>query len=155
MELNQWTMIAGSILPPLGVAIWTLIQWWSGRQDKRAERELNYDQRREAELERERKIIADSHEKTIRDLHQDLENYRKRLNEKNVERFKAWDRAHFWHGKAWEMRNEAAYARQVAESAARLAGKELPRWETAIWLPPFDDDVKAPPPSAGMQIRSE
>lgn len=147
MNVSPWWSVAGSVIPPLAVALWTFIQWFYSRQDKQAEKEETFEQKRDAAIDRERQIITQNHMALIADLRADVERYRALLNEKNNDRYHAWDRARFWHQKAWEMRNEASQARQVAESAARTAGAERPTWYSNLELPPFDDDVKAPLPS--------
>lgn len=147
MTASPWWSVAGSVIPPLAVAAWSIIQLFYNRKDKQLEREESFEQKRDAAIDREREIITRNHIALIADLRSDIERYRDLLNEKNNDRYRAWDRARFWHQLAWEMRNEASQARQVAESTCRLANMDRPMWYRALDLPPFDDDIKAPLPS--------
>lgn len=144
MDGSPWWTVAVSIVPSAAVGIWTVMQWLSNRHDRREERALSYEEKRDAEIERERHAIAESHATLLKDLRSDIERYRKLIDEKNTDRYHAWDRARYWHQKAWDMRNEAAYARQMVESMHRIAGEPPHNWHTPLDLPPFDDDVRAP-----------
>lgn len=146
IQASPWFLISTSIIPSFAIGLWTVIQWMTNRKDKRKERENTEEQKREAEHERERHEISEAHSVLMRQLRDDVDRYRNIITEKNIERWYAWDRARFWHSKAWDMRNEAAQARQVAESIARLAGESLKPWDTLLELPPFDVvDSKNPP----------
>jgi hypothetical protein len=134
---------------PVFVGIWTFIQWFTARGDKNKEREMNEDHRREEELEKERHEIIQSQTALLTQLRVDIDRYRKIIEEKNTERWYAWDRARFWHQLAWDMRNEAGYARQIVESYRRLSNEPQKPWEVSLNLPPFDgkiQDSNSPPP---------
>jgi hypothetical protein len=138
MENSPWILTGISATAPMFVGVWTFIQWYAGRKDKAIDRELSEEQRRENDLDRERHEIMESHSQLLAQLRTDVDRYRKIIEEKNIERWYAWDRARFWHQVAWDMRNEAAYARQIVESASRLAGDPPRIWERSLDMPPFD-----------------
>lgn len=48
----------------------------------------------------------------------------------------------FWFNLAHEMRRQAMDARQIAESAARLAGHTLPPWQHSLRLPQINDPAQ-------------
>ena len=127
------------------------VQYNKGLKDKKQERELNFDQQRESEMSKERDRISRDMAGLMQNIHKDLDDCRAQLDRKNRDGFYAWDRARFWHQKAWDMRNEAAYARQIVDSGARIAGNPPPVWFTSLDLPPFDDSViqSRPGQSAG------
>lgn len=142
MDSSPWILTLISASAPVFVGIWTFVQWFTNRKDKNREREYNEEHRREEEIDKDRHEIIQNQSALLAQLRLDIDRYRKIIEEKNVERWYAWDRARFWHQMAWDMRNEAAYARQITESARRLAGEPHRPWETSIDLPPFDGTKK-------------
>src|SRR5690349_7958979 len=108
-QLPPWILTLLSASAPVFVGVWTFIQWFTARKDKLDEREINLEQKREEELDKERQEIIASQTQLLVQLRTDIERYRKIIEEKNTERWYAWDRARFWHQMAWDMRNEAAY----------------------------------------------
>lgn len=148
MESPPWWTVAASVIPPTAVSVWSFLQWWYNRKDKLEERELTSDEKRESELRQERSEVSKSYSALLHDLRNDVDKYRNMINSRNTETYRAWDRARYWHQKAWDMRNEAAYARQIVESARRLSGDPPPVWTMGLDLPPFDDDFESPRASA-------
>lgn len=142
MENSPWLLTIISASAPIFVGIWTFIQWFTSRKDKNRELELTQEEKREAELEKERHEILENYTLINAQLKADIDRYRKIIEEKNIERWYAWDRARYWHQIAWDMRNEAAYARQIVESACRLAGEPPKQWEASLNMPPFDANAQ-------------
>jgi hypothetical protein len=140
---SPWASVIASILAPTGIGLWTIWIWWFNRKDKKEDRELTFEERRDSEIAKEREQVSKSYAALLTDLRADVDKYRNMVNERNGDRYRAWDKARAWHQRAWDMRNEAAYARQVAESLHRLRGHpedQPPVWNISLRLPPFDED---------------
>lgn len=145
---SWWTIITSASIPVAGGA-WVVIQWWFARSDKKSERYQSYEERQESALIKERESISAGNAAIIKDLRTDLDNCRRDLEVRDRDRSRGWDRARYWHQKAWDMRNEAAHARQIVESEARMAGREVHPWYGSLELPPFDaENIPLPSPSA-------
>lgn len=153
MESPPWWTVAASVIPPTAVGVWSFLQWWYNRKDKIDERELTNEEKREAELRQERAEVSKSYSALLTDLRADVDKYRNMINNRNTETYRAWDRARFWHQKAWDMRNEAAQCRQIIESMRRVSGDQPPKWSISLDLPPFDDDLEAPRPKQQNDTR--
>lgn len=146
MDASPWWVLVTSTVPSAIVGVWTAYQWLVSRKDKKEESHNSYEEKRDASIDRERKMLAETNYSLLKEIRSDLTNCRIQLVEKDTDRHRAWDRARYWHQKAWDMRNEAAYARQIVESANRLSGNPPHNWNSSLDLPNFDDHVRAPAP---------
>lgn len=138
MENSPWLLTMSSVIAPTAIAIWTLIQWMANRKDKAREREESEELKRENEMDRERKELIENRAMIFAQIKTELEFCKKDIESKNRELIAIWERARFWHQKAWDMRNEAAYARQIVESGRRLAGEPFKGWDVPLDMPAFD-----------------
>jgi uncharacterized protein (DUF3084 family) len=139
------TVIIPTVLTSIG-GIWAAVQHFQKRKDNKEEKELTFDQAREKEIIDLRKQLAQEVFQSIQNKNADiiacraeLDERDKRLRDKDQEITKFSNLARFWHSKSWDMRSEAAYARQIVESAARISGGTMPVWYGSLELPPFDD----------------
>jgi hypothetical protein len=137
-----WVLVAGSAIPSIAVGAWTFIQWWGSREERRRDRELGVQDKREAGITREREQLAATSTGIISNLRTDLDRCREQLDQASVDRYRGWDVARFWYDFAWRMRHQAIHARQLAESAVRLRGEDPPVWPESLDIPAFDEHGK-------------
>lgn len=138
MDFATWWPAAAAALPGIGTLAYTFYKTRMESKEKQDERRQTFEEKQEAAFQRERELTSAERERQFEILRKDVDYHRNLANQKNQEKFAAFELAHFWHGKCWDMRNEAAQARQIAESASRLANKDLPVWGKPLDLPPFD-----------------
>ena len=148
MDWTPWLAAIGSAAPPTAAAIWLFVQRADKKQESKESRALTFEERRDNDLAKERERISNERDAAMADLrmeidrcHAEINGYRTLIKEKNVERFLAWDRARAWHQKAWDMRNEAAYARQLVDSMLRTSGQPPHAWSADLMLPLFDNII--------------
>lgn len=139
------TVIIPTALTSIG-GIWAVVQHFQKRRDNKEEKELTLEQQREKEITDLRKQLAQEVFQSIQNKNADILACRQELREKDQELrekdqqiSRIFNIARFWHSKSWDMRSEAAYARQIVESAARISGGPLPTWYGSLELPPFDE----------------
>ncbi len=147
----DWQPVLAIVGPALTMA-GSGVAWYFLRKDKNQEtrenRALSFEERRENDLAKERERVTNERDAAMADLrmeidrcHAEINGYRTLIKEKNVERFLAWDRARAWHQKCWDMRNEAAYARQLVDSLLRTSGQPAHPWQNDLMMPLFDNII--------------
>lgn len=148
MDWTPWFAAIGSAAPPTTAAIWLLIKRADEKKENNQSRAHSFEERRENDLSKERDRVSTERDAAMADLrmeidrcHAEIKGYRDLMKEKNIERFAAWDRARAWHQKCWDMRNEAAYARQLVDSMLRTSGQPPHQWQADLMIPLFDNIV--------------
>ena len=141
----NWVVTLPSIFSGIALA-YPVVQWWYGRKDKATDNTMTREQRLMAETDarvaQASKIDGDVMTRLQAELVRvtgrmaDLERDRdKAATEKDA----AWDRAHYWHRRAHDMRHIATVMTTIVTDAARAAGREMPATPD-LSLPAFNVD---------------
>ena len=123
-----------------------VVQWWINRKDKSADASMSRGERLMAETDAritqaskiDGDVMARLQAEIVRvtgrmaDLERDRD---KAATEKDA----AWDRAHYWHRRAHDMRHIATLMTTMVTDAARAAGREMPATPD-LSLPAFNID---------------
>lgn len=148
IELSPGTIAVLAGVPSTAFGLWQAVQWLLKRHDERDAREDETDDKRDAarseRMRHERDELAALNASLLKELRSDVERYRLQVEEKSQDRARAWDLVYAWRERAWEMRHQALHARQISESAARVAGHPPPVWSGSLDLPPLNDENRKP-----------
>ena len=131
-----WWALVASAVPSLGVGVWTFMQWWSGRQDKKEDRGQTASARRDEMRFRD----AEADRATATAINARLmSDYQRMAAERDVAASKAafWEtRARRGEEKLHDFRHAALNARQVAANAATMPKVDRPLiWAENLDLP--------------------
>lgn len=122
---SNWQVFWSSIVVPLVLGGWAVVQWMAGRRDKSEERELSSREKLEDNLREERTALSQTQRGLFEQLERLLERETTRANslDEECERLKR---------ELWQTEREfdlvcglAADARQIVQSMQRLRGEKV------------------------------
>lgn len=136
-QSTPWWALVASAVPSVGVGVWTFMQWWAGRQDRREERGQTASERREElrfrDAEADRVTAAAINARLLADYHRMAAE-----RDEETARADAWERqARDCYDRARDMRHAAMNARHAASLLAARLKIEAPTWAESLDLPPI------------------
>ena len=125
---GPWWVVAAAGIPSCASALWVVWQWWSTRDEKRADRELTREQVLMKELEGQRAALSREHVELLDRLRTELTRREVRCAELERDRDRGWDLARWWHQRAHQLRHAGVNAQTVAAGLCRQLELDLPVW---------------------------
>ena len=123
-----------------------VVQWWINRKDKSVDASMSRGERLMAETDARITQASKIDGDVMARLQAEIVRVTGRMADLERDRDKAatekdavWDRAHYWHRRAHDMRHIATVMTTIVTDAARAAGREMPATPD-LSLPAFNVD---------------